>query len=201
MKKSTTWVLLLLLAACSPIKIPNSNEYKLEAYSDKQLTTHPSKLSILVATPEAVAGYQNEDMLYVKKPFELSSFANNAWMDPPAAMLLPLIAQSLQRSGYFYAVTSSTHSESTDYRVDTQLIKLQQNFLTKPSHVDLVVKVVLSNVNDNRVVASRLISQQVKCPTDTPYGGVTAANIAAKNFTAEATAFVVSQVKLDSSHN
>ncbi|ARG96633.1 ABC-type transport auxiliary lipoprotein family protein [Legionella micdadei] len=201
MKKSTTWVLLLLLAACSPIKIPNSNEYKLEAYSDKQLTAHPSKLSILVATPEAVAGYQNEDMLYVKKPFELSSFANNAWMDPPAAMLLPLIAQSLQRSGYFYAVTSSTHSESTDYRVDTQLIKLQQNFLTKPSHVDLVVKVVLSNVNDNRVVASRLISQQVKCPTDTPYGGVTAANIAAKNFTAEATAFVVSQVKLDSSHN
>lgn len=198
MNKLTIWVLLLFLAGCSPIKTPVSNEYKLGEYSNKRLASSPSKLSIFVATPEAVAGYGNEDMLYVNKPFELSSFVNNAWVDPPATMLLPLIAQSLQHSGYFYAVTSSPHSESTDYRLDTQLIELQQNFLTKPSHVDLVVKVVLSNVNDNRVVASRLISQQVKCPTDTPYGGVTAANIAAKNFTAEATTFVVSQVKLDS---
>ncbi|KTD33402.1 transport protein [Legionella nautarum] len=201
MNKLTIWAFLILLVSCSPIKLQQSNAYKLDAYSSKQFTSQASKQSILITVPEAVAGYQTEDMLYMKKPFELSSFTKNVWVDPPAEMLLPLIAQSLQRSGYFNAVTSTTNSELTDYRLDTQLMELQQNFITTPSHIDLVVKVVLSHVSDNRVVASRLFSQRVKCPADTPYGGVTAANIATKNFTAEATAFVVSQARQDSSRN
>lgn len=198
MNKLTIWALFILLVSCSPVKLQQSNSYKLEAYSNKQYTPQASKQSILITLPEAVAGYQTADMLYMKKPFELSPFTKNVWVDPPADMLLPLIAQSLQRSGYFNAVTSTTNSELTDYRLDTQLIELQQNFITIPSHIDLVVKVVLSHVSDNRVVASRLFSHHVKCPVDTPYGGVTAANIATKNFTAEVTAFVVSQVRQDS---
>lgn len=201
MIKLTIWALLILLASCSPVKLQQSNSYKLEAYSSKQFTSQSSKRSILITMPEAVAGYQTEDMLYMQKPFELSSFAHNVWVDPPAEMLLPLIAQSLQRSGYFNAVTSTTNSELTDYRLDTQLIELQQNFITIPSHIELIVKVVLSHVSDNRVVASRLLSQRVKCPADTPYGGVTAANIATKNFTAEVTAFVLSQVRQNSNRN
>ncbi len=39
--------------------------------------------------PEATAGYQFSTMLYVKKPFELAAFANNAWVDQPANMLMP----------------------------------------------------------------------------------------------------------------
>ncbi len=194
-------ILLLLLTACSPIKTPNTNQYKLAAYSCKQFARQPTKHSILITTPEAVAGYETEQMLYLKKPYELSAFVNNSWIDPPADMLLPLLAQSLQRSGYFYAVTSSPNSELTDYRLDTQLIELQQNFLKKPSEVDLVIKVVLSHVSDSRVIASRLICEHARTPLETPYGGVIAANLAAKNFTAEATAFVVSQIKRDSETN
>jgi cholesterol transport system auxiliary component len=188
-----------LLTACSPIKTPVSNEYKLEAFTSRRLTTHAAHQSILVTMPDAVAGYQTEEMLYIKKPFELSSFANNAWVDPPADMLFPLILQSLQHSGYFYAIVSTPHGEQTDYRLDTQLIALQQNFLKKPSVVDLVVKVVLTQVNDNRVVASKLISQHTCSPAESPYGGVIAANRATENFTAEVTDFVVSHVRQDSS--
>ncbi|STX41008.1 ABC transporter auxiliary component [Legionella donaldsonii] len=189
-----------LLSACSPIKTPVTNQYKLAAFSNKQLASNAAHQSILVTTPDAVAGYQTEQMLYIQKPFELSSFAKNAWIDPPADMLFPLIVQSLQRSGYFYAVASTPHSEQTDYRLDTQLIALQQNFLRKPSVLDLVVKVTLTHVSDNRVVASKVISQQVCCPMDTPYGGVIAANRATENLTAEIANFVVNHVRQDNSH-
>ncbi len=189
-----------LLIACSAIKIPASNQYKLAAFSNKQLTRQSVKLSILVNQPEAVAGYQTEQMLYVNKPFSLNAFVNNAWTDPPAAMLLPLIVQSLQRSGYFYAILSSPYAQQADYRLDTQLLELQQNFLKNPSVVDLVVKVVLTRVNDNHVVASRLISQHVCAPLETPYGGVIAANRATENFTAELTNFIIRHVKQDSHH-
>jgi cholesterol transport system auxiliary component len=188
----------LFLTACSPVKIPVSNQYKLDNFSNKELGHRFSRQSILITVPEAAAGYQSSEMLYVKKPFELSSFTKNNWVDQPANMLLPLIAQSLQRSGYFFAVTSNANSDHTDYRLDTQLIELQQNFLKKPSQIDLVTKVVLTQVSDDRVVASRLISEHIKCPMDTPYGGVLAANHATTLLTAQISAFVVSQVKQDS---
>lgn len=188
----------LLLNACSPVKTTASNQYKLDAFSAKPLGRGLAKQSILITAPEAAAGYQSSEMLYIKKPYELNSFVNNAWIDQPANMLLPLLAQSLQRSGSFFAVTSSVNSEHTDYRLDTQLIELQQNFLKKPSQLDLVAKVVLTHMSDNRVIASRLISLHINCPTDTPYGGVIAANRATTQFTAAVTDFVVAQIRRDS---
>ena len=186
-----------LLIACSPVKTVVTNQYKLDAFSEKQLTNKISPQSILITTPEAVAGYQTNEMIYVQKLFELNNFAHSAWISPPADMLYPLIVQSVQRSGYFYAVASSPNSEHTDYRLDTQLIKLQQNFLTKPSKIDFVVKVVLTNTKDNRVVASRMIAQHITCSHESPYGGVLAANLATKQFTAELSNFIVQQVKRD----
>ncbi|MGQ3889928.1 ABC-type transport auxiliary lipoprotein family protein [Legionella sp. CNM-1927-20] len=199
MRKITLLILSVcyLLTACSPVKPTITSEYKLDTFSEKKFTNH-ANLSILVAQPEALAGYESEDMRYVTRPFELSTYAHNAWVDTPADMLLPLILQSLQRSGYFAVVTSTPITENTDYRLDTQLIELEQNFLTKPSRIDLTVKVVLTHVPDNRVVASEIISEHVTCPSDTPYGGVVAANQATKLFTAQLTDFVVTHTKNDS---
>ena len=194
-----TLSLCCLLAACSPVKPTITNEYKLDTFSEKKLANHYSKLSLLVAVPEAVAGYDTQDMRYINKPYELSSYAHNAWVDTPAEMLLPLILQSLQRSGYFYVVASTPVTENTDYRLDTQLIELEQNFLTKPSRIDLTVKVVLTHVPDNRIVASQLISEHVNCPSDTPYGGVVAANQATKLFTAKLVNFVITHARNDKS--
>jgi cholesterol transport system auxiliary component len=187
----------LLLIACSPVKVAVTNQYKLDAFSTKQFTTHKTDISILVSQPEGLAGNQTEQMHYIEKPFALNSFAHNAWINSPANMLYPLITQSLQKTGYFYAVASGPYLDKADYRIDTQIIELQQNFLTKPSVIELVVKVMITHIPDNRVVASRIIGKRVVCPTDTPYGGVIAANQATRAFTAELSAFVVKQVQQD----
>ncbi len=191
-------IMSLGLISCSPVKTPVTNEYQLTEFSSRQLTAKPHHVSILVTAPEAVAGYQTEEMLYIKKPFQLESFVKNSWTAPPADMLFPLMVQTLQRSGYFYAVTSSPYSEEANYRLDTQVISLAQNFLKKPSVLEFTAKVVLTRIDDNKIVGSQIISQQIPCLSDTPYGGVVAANKASREFTARAANFVISHIKSDS---
>ncbi|WP_045096095.1 ABC-type transport auxiliary lipoprotein family protein [Legionella fallonii] len=183
---------ILSLVGCSPVKTLATNEYQLSAFSTKQFTSKPRAATLVVTAPEAVAGYQTEQMLYVKKPYQIEAFAKNEWASPPAEMLYPLLVQSLQRTGYFYAVASSLYNVEADYRLDTQLLNLEQNFLKKPSVMDVTVKIVLTRVADNKVMGSRIITQHVTCPTDTPYGGVVAANKATHQLTAIVADFVIS---------
>lgn len=172
-----------------------NDEYKLMVYSKKRVEKKPSSVSIFVNAPDAVAGYQTNEMLYTNKLFELKPFVHNVWVDPPANMLLPLIVQSLNDSGYFYAVASSPGSEGTDYRLDSQLIQLEQNFLTKPSTINLAVKLVLVRVADTQVIASRIIRESSVSPQETPYGGVIAANRATLLFTSKMTEFVIRAIE------
>ncbi len=185
----------IILTACSPIKVPVSSQYSLDAYSSKRIVKHKTKTSILVSPPESMAGNQTEQMRYIKKPYELESFVHNAWISSPANMLYPLITQSLQKSGFFFAVVSGPYVDRADYRLDTQIISLQQEFLVKPSVVKFVAKVMLTHIADNRVIASRIISERISCPTDTPYGGVIAANQAVQAFTAKLSSFVIVSVQ------
>lgn len=187
----------ILLTACSAITMPVSNQYTLGLYSHQKIALKKTATSLLISKPEAMAGYQTEQMLYVKKPYELTAFTKNAWISSPANMLYPLIMLSIQRTGYFNAVASGPYVDKTDYRLDVQLIELRQNFLVKPSALVLVAKAVLSHVADTRVVSSRTFSERVPCPSDTPYGGVIAANRATQALTANLSAFVVSEVKRD----
>ena len=181
----------LALSACSPVKMPIENEYKLSHYGVINRHHEQGHKTILITHPEASSGYDTEQMLYTIKPFSIENFAHNAWLSPPADMLLPLLVQSVQKSRFFYAVASTTTSELTDYRLDTQLIELQQNFLKKPSQIDFVAKIVLSDVEKNRILASRIIEEHITCPSDTPYGGVIAANQATEVFTKAVTQFVI----------
>jgi len=180
-----------LLFACSPVKLPVKNQYQLTQYSVKQYKRPQRKVTVLVALPDGVSDYQTSEMLYMKKPYKLEPFAYNAWTSPPADMLYPLILQSLQHSHYFYAVASSPYAEPADYRLDTQLIKLHQSFMTKPSHIELSVKVALTDTTKSEVIASAIICKRVPAPCDTPYGGVMAANKATRLITAAVTQFVI----------
>lgn len=190
-------VVLWFMTGCSGVKLPVANEYQIRAFSVKRITATPLQRTLLVSAPEASAGYDTEAMLYIKKPFQLETFAKNAWASPPADMLFPLLVESLQKSGYFNAVTASIYTHDADYRLDTRLLTLEQNFLKKPSILQLSVKVVLTRISDNVLMGSQIISKQVPCPADTPYGGVLAANRASEQLTADIVHFVVSSIKHD----
>lgn len=185
---------LFFLNACAGIKLPVTEQYQLTQFSHKTYQKTPGDKTLFVSPPEALRGYDSVKMHYSTQPFEVKSFAHHAWLGAPAQMIHPLLTQSLQLSGYFKAVSSGIYSDKTDYRLDSQLIMLQQNFITRPSQMFLVIKLVLNDVSHTKLIASKIFQYKIPCPTDTPYGGVLAANQAMKLFTKDAIIFVKSNI-------
>ncbi len=191
------WGSALALSACTSISSVNMNRYQLTEVSKVAHTKAQRHLSILVMQPAAIDGYTTEQMLYVNKPYQIGAFANNSWMSPPATMLLPLLIRGLESSHYFYAVATDPNVSKTDYRLESVLLCLQQNFMMKPSHLQLVMQVMLVHSTDSRVVATDIIYESIPCSSDTPLGGVLAGNQATRHLTSRITHFVIEHVKRD----
>lgn len=190
------WVVILgCLTACMPISTGNANHYQLTAAGHVSPVKSARDQSLLIMQPSALDGYDTEEMLYVNRPYQVSVFANNTWVSPPVTMLLPLMVRSVMSSHYFYAVASDPNVSITDYRLESQLIRLQQNFLVKPSQMELVMQVMLIHSADNRVVATEIISERVRCPAESPMGGVIAANQAVQKLTRRITHFVIDHIE------
>lgn len=186
-----------LCLACAPVASEHQTRYQLSESGSLSPTSSPKQRSILVMQPVAVEGYDTAQMLYVNQQFQLNAFANHVWVSPPAVMLLPLLMQSLESTHYFKAVTSNLNTSNADYRLETALLRLQQNFLMRPSHLDLVLQMTLVHNADGRVLAAHTLHQSIPCPQDTPAGGVVAANLAARHVSTQAAQFVLEQIEGD----
>lgn len=181
----------MILNGCSPVSMPPIKQYNIDSVANKRLVQQPSNHSLIVATPISASGYDKEDMLYVKKPFQLQAFAQNAWLAPPAEMLSSVLVNSLQNSGYFRAVVEPPYVGRTRFRLNTTLLELKQSFLQQPSEIVLTLKVDLVDLNRGVAIASKRFHERRKTQMDTPYGGVLAANMATRSLMERVSAFVV----------
>ena len=182
----------LMIAACSPI---HTTPMKIYMLSDWKRTPTPSQsktnVTLLVMTPTAAPGYQTAAMIYVLSPYELDAYTNNRWVASPAQMVMPMLVQALRDTGYFYAVVSPPFSGVTNLRLDTQILKLEQEFLLPISRIRFVMQAsLLSNVS-NRVVASRRFEVVIPSPQNNAYSGVLAANRAAKIMMQQVAQFMI----------
>jgi len=174
----------LLLSACnplSPVKLKPVSEYTITNTQSVLIPKHSkTRLTLLISQMVASSGYQSPGMVYVEVPYKLKMYANHRWVAPPAEMLMVLLAQQLRATGYFHAVVTPPFSGVANYRLDTQLLALQQEFLQPVSSIRLVMRVSLVSSSSNRVVASRRFQVRVSAPKNNPYDGVLATNKAAR---------------------
>lgn len=186
---------LLVLSGCFPVKVKESNTYKLQASATKPLVKSPSYKTLYVSSPTSAAGFNSEDMRYVKVPYLLESFAYNQWVAKPEDMLAPILVHSLQTTNYFKAVIPNNFTGKANFRLDSEVLLLQQDFLQKPSHETFSLRVALIDVKRDKIIAARVFSVKEKAPYDTPYGGVIAANRALDKLLSQIRQFVVNQAK------
>lgn len=183
-----TLALATALLGCSPLlsRTPPPTLYALDstplANAEAPATQSPSAAPILVAPtlvvnlPRAAAGHNSQRMIYLRQPYAQEYFAHSQWVDTPARMLQPLIAAAVERSGRFAAVVTMPVSVSGDYRLETELLRLQQEFMSRPSRVRLTLRATITDLATRRVVAWRQFDALVEAASDDPYGGVIAAN-------------------------
>jgi cholesterol transport system auxiliary component len=178
---------LALLAACSALKpftnpSPQPTAYSLnyspapaEAAASRAT---PTSLTLIVSTPHAAAGFDSPRMMYLRRPDQLEYFSHNQWVDTPARMLEPLIVSAVLAQQTFRAVVPTPSQASGDVRLDTEIVRLQQDFTTVPSQVRITLRAYLIEAVSRRVVASREFDAHAAAPSDDPRGGVTAAQAA-----------------------
>jgi cholesterol transport system auxiliary component len=145
--------------------------------------------TMIVTVPRAAPGFDSSRIVYVRRPYEIEYFAHNAWVDTPSNMLAPVMVQAIEGSGAFHAVLGAPTSATGALRLESELVRLQQDFSTSPSHVRLTLRAALVDSASRRVLASREFDVRVNAPSDDPYGGVIAAQRAAGQVLAALAAF------------
>lgn len=185
-KRILLWVMCgCLLSACSPfapLKQKPIATYMLDVPLGKMAKGAATNSVLYVTDPAASAGFDTDKIAYVAEPYQLTYFSYNRWIDTPASMLKPLIVDALQSTGRFHAVVSAPYTGDSTYRLDTTVIRLQQNFILTPSVEELVVRAQLIHSDTQKVMAVKLISVATPASANTPYAGVVAANKIVSDF-------------------
>jgi cholesterol transport system auxiliary component len=178
-----------LLGACSILNRPEpatKNAYLLQGTQTAESTVTAATarhcLELRVSPPAAAPGFTTSGMMYVTEPPRLDYFARNEWVDTPARMLGAMIESRLDTAGLFGAIVSGATDIRTDLRLDTQLLRLAQEFEGDGSRVVLVVKVTVIDVTKRASLGSRTFSYAEPAPAANPEAGAQAANRAADRF-------------------
>jgi cholesterol transport system auxiliary component len=187
-----------LVCGCSTIReavVPSAhpNYYSLAEAGSVPSPAAPraagAALTLIVNPPHAAAGFDSQRMMYVRHAGQLEYFAYNEWIDTPARMLAPLIVTAVEGSGAFRAVVQTPSPASGDLRLDTEVLRLQHEFLSTPSVVRFTLRAYLIESATRRVVASREFEATAASASEDPQGGVVAAAKAVKSVLAQLATF------------
>ncbi len=169
----------ILMAGCTGLQAPKLESphiYLLDAQPAAKTAQVKRDLVLAVAMPSARPGFDTPQMAYLRQPHELEYFAANRWADAPPHMLWPLLIQALEQTGGFVAIVQTPGVIPADVRLDVELIRLQHDFGTRPSRLQLTLRAQLSDVRSKRVLAVKLFDEAQNAASDDAYGGVIAAN-------------------------
>jgi cholesterol transport system auxiliary component len=140
---------------------------------------------LLITQPKAQPGFDTARMAYLLRPYEVNYYAVNQWADTPARMLNRVMAENLDKTGLWRAVVQTPGIVPADYRLDSDSLVLEQQFVAHPSRVRLALRAQFVATRKQAILATRYFEEIEAAPSDDPYGGVLAANRAAAKLITE----------------
>ena len=192
-------VVVMTLGACSILQPKASTppsfytlEYAGTAAAASAARSPTASAPTLVISPvRAASGYDSQRIIYLREPHKLEYFAQNEWIDTPARMLGPLMVASIEQTGAFRAVVMTPGSAGGELRLDTEIVRLHQDFQSRPSSVHFALRVYLVEEKTRKVVTWRSFEGQVPAGSDDPRAGVAAANRAVQAVLEELSQFLL----------
>ncbi len=185
-----------LLSSCSllsPVKSRAQSAYIINAVPTPE-THRTHHVTLLISTPETSAAYNTTMMAYTTRPYQIAYFSQNQWAETPAQMLQPLLVQAMQETHYFHAVVTLPFSGHYDYVLNTQILRLQQDFTHRHPCLQLSVRMQLTNATTSQVLATRQYTIDEPLRYASPYSGVMAANRAMERLLRQIAAFSIANV-------
>ncbi len=191
-------------ASLLPAAEPPPAHFTLQGVPSLQLNTKqgqaPAPLApqtaapmLVINVPRAAAGFDSARIIYTRYPQRLEYFARSEWVDTPARMLAPLIVTAVAERGAFRAVVQAPSTAVGDLRLDTIVLRLQQEFGATPSRVRFTLRAQLIDDKTHRVMASRDLEGLATAASEDPVGGVVAAQLAVQTVMDELAAFCANE--------
>jgi cholesterol transport system auxiliary component len=181
LRLATAALSLVALCGCSalsPTTTPPVTFYSLDSPPGAAPAAAPEATAptLIINPPHAAAGFDSARIIYLREPHKLEYFAHSEWVDPPAHLLGDLLVAAIEKSGAFRAVVLAPSAAVGDLRLDTEIMRLQQEFQTRPSRVRFTLRATLVDDKTRRVLARREFDGSMAATSDDTYGGVVAAN-------------------------
>jgi len=180
-------LVLLLAGGCAALRqnrTPQSSFYSLDSAHDGAApaanAAPASAPTLIINPPQAAAGFDSSRIIYVRQDHKIEYFALSEWVDSPARMLAPLMLAAIERSGAFRAVVLTPSAAIGGLRLDSEILRLQQDFSSTPGSVRLTLRAYIMDNTTRRVLGAREFDASVVVGSEDPYGGVIAANRAAQ---------------------
>jgi len=143
-------------------------------------STHPCATGLLIAMPRAAPGLDTRWMAYQRQPQRTEHYADSAWLDTPPRLLAPLLVRAAEATGAFGVVLLAPAAAATRWRLETELLRLQQNFGSGgPSQLRLTLRAVLVDSSSRTVLATREFDTSLPAASEDAAGGAAAAQRAA----------------------
>ncbi|MDM8566708.1 ABC-type transport auxiliary lipoprotein family protein [Candidatus Halobeggiatoa sp. HSG11] len=150
---------------------------------------------LLVSIPKAAPGFDTSALAYTNDGYEIKYHDGVQWADSPTRMLLPLLVHYLETSGKFKAVLSATTAPiASELRLDTEILRLQQEFFTEPSQVRLVLRVQLFDMAKRQVKSTQVFEIIENAVSKDAEGSIFATNEAVVIFLNKLVKFVINQL-------
>jgi cholesterol transport system auxiliary component len=182
-----------LTAGCGALHqttTPNTSFYSLDgARGGPAPAAASSGPTLVVNPPHASAGFDSKRIIYTREDHKIEYFAHSEWVDTPARMLAPLILAATGDSGAFFASVLTPSAAAGDMRLDTEILRLQQEFEGGASQVRFSLRAWLVDSGTRKTLASREFEAVVRSGSNDTRGGVVAANAAVRSVLAELAAF------------
>lgn len=192
----------LLLSGCAlplpgsqPSKTPQTYYLQDEAGNQSAPAADVrSCLTLRIGSPGSAPGFTSEGMAYVKQAERMDYFAYHKWIDTPARMLGVLMEKRLESSGLLGEVLSGSPEFRARLRLDSKVIRLQQDFTGTGSAIKLDIKVNLMDSQNRSLLDSRTFSYTEPAKAENPEAGVAAANQAVQQFLSDLVVFVAQSI-------
>jgi cholesterol transport system auxiliary component len=180
----------LLLGACVSLPKPEPVElFTIDPRFEGAPVTAGTGPVLLVSAPRAGPGLDGPGMAWLQRPNQLQYFARSQWVEPPARMVGPALVRALERTGRFRAVTQVALAASPGLRLESEVVRLQQEFTGRPSRVRFTLRLELVDVAARSILGTRELEALEPAPTEDAAGGAAAANAAVKRVLDEAAAW------------
>lgn len=190
-------LMVLNIASCGilPANATAPKSYLLDIPFESLSPPNPQGKVLLVSMPQATAGYNTVGLMYTRTPYVLEYYNESQWIDTPAQMLLPLLVHSLDATGQFSAVLSANSAAvSGEWRLDSEIIRLYQDFLSEPSQVHFILRIQLLDMVARNVIATHVFDIKEFAPSQNAEGNVLATNQAVAKVLKELAQFIQAQL-------